>query len=378
MTCQSGMPTAAATAIYDMLDHCARVKPGEEILILAQVDGLHGGDNMVDEDAVDWIQSCVHSRGAHASVLWIDEPVTPHAWRFPPIVKAAMLGCDTLINTSFDLVVEENLEFRAFIAEHKIKMVRNFATTSALLCTKWAQTPQEVLSEIRYQASRPFVPGQPYVLTDENGTHLEGIVSNSDKDYGPPDMPYSTRREEDGYYLPWPEWVHPPVNTLETSGVFIFDAMLSWWSRYMGLPPYLENPIELVVENSRIVDIKGKDEAEALRRFLAEMEQKVGELVYEFSVFHFGVHPYAEVSPHECPNILHRRVIEHSHSSNIHAHIGSAPANENYPYWMHATADIRKPTLKVGDTLVHDRGHLLALDHPGVKAVAEKYPGRPS
>ena len=226
MSGPAGAPRAASISIGDMLDNCAKVKPGEEILILAQLDGLYGGDNMVDEQAIAWIQSAVRSRGAHASVLWIDEPVTPHAWRIPPIVKAAMLGCDTLINTSFDLVVEEHLEFREFIAEHRIKMVRNFATTSALLCTEWAQTPHELVSEIRYQASRPFVPGRPYTLTDENGTHLEGTITESSNDKGPPDMPYSTRRDEDGYYLPWPEWVHPPVNTVGTSGVFIFDCML--------------------------------------------------------------------------------------------------------------------------------------------------------
>ena len=44
---------------------------------------------------------------------------------------------------------------------------------------------------------------------------------------------------------------------------------------------------------------------------------------------------------------------------------------------MHVTGDIRHPSLKVGDTVVYDNGHLTALDSPGVKAVQAKYPGRP-
>jgi len=28
--------------------------------------------------------------GAHASVLWIDEPAKPHAWRIPPVYMAAL------------------------------------------------------------------------------------------------------------------------------------------------------------------------------------------------------------------------------------------------------------------------------------------------
>jgi hypothetical protein len=44
---------------------------------------------------------------------------------------------------------------------------------------------------------------------------------------------------------------------------------------------------------------------------------------------------------------------------------------------MHCAGDIRRPSLVVGETVVCDRGHLTALADPGVRAVAEKYPGRP-
>jgi hypothetical protein len=133
----------------------------------------------------------------------------------------------------------------------------------------------------------------------------------------------------------------------------------------------------LVIENNRIKAIEGGAEAVALKRFLEDMKPRVGDGVYDFNAFHFGVHPQAVVAPHQCPNDLHRRIIEHSHSCNLHVHIGAPPSNETYPYWMHITGDIRCPSLKVGDTVVYDNGHLTALDSPGVKAVAAKYPGRP-
>jgi hypothetical protein len=74
---------------------------------------------------------------------------------------------------------------------------------------------------------------------------------------------------------------------------------------------------------------------------------------------------------------LYRRLIEHSHSSNIHVHVGSAPSNPKYPYWPHITGDIRNATLKVADTLVYDKGYLTFLNDPGVIEVAQRYPGRP-
>ena len=72
MTTMQGIPSGASIAIDDMLDKCAQIEEGQEVLILAQIDGLYGGDNLVDEQTVSWIQAAVQNRGANASVLWID------------------------------------------------------------------------------------------------------------------------------------------------------------------------------------------------------------------------------------------------------------------------------------------------------------------
>jgi hypothetical protein len=151
-TTQQGIPKGAAVAINDLLDHCAKIQAGQQVVLMAHIDGLYGGDNLVDEKAISWIQSAIQLRGANASVLWIDEQAKPHAWRLPPVVKAALAVCDVFINHSFDIVFEEMMELKQFVWERKIIMVRNFATTAPLLCTAWAQTPHELVSEIRYQA----------------------------------------------------------------------------------------------------------------------------------------------------------------------------------------------------------------------------------
>jgi hypothetical protein len=236
-----------------------------------------------------------------------------------------MSACDVLINHSFDIVTEEMLELRQVTQSNKLRLVRNFATTAPLLCTAWAQTPHELVSEIRYQASLPFKEGLTWQLTHDNGTHLEGMINPPYNPNHPWFITYSTRREEAGSYRPWPEWVHPPVRLRDVYGVFIFDRMLSWWSRYIGISPYFNKPIRLTIENCRITKIEGDDEADALRRFLASMRERLGDGVYDFNCLHFGVHPQAAVGPHQCPNILYRRLIEHSHSSNIHVHIGAPP-----------------------------------------------------
>jgi hypothetical protein len=371
------IPEPAAISIDDMLDCCAKISPGQEVLILAYADGLHGGDNLVDQEAMAWIQTAIQMRGARASVLWADERPTVHKWRFPPVVKAAMAASDLMINNTLDLSFEELIEFKQFTWTEKKLFVRNFATTSSLLCTKWAQTPYELVSEIRYQAALLIEVGAAWQLTDANGTHLEGTVLPAFDPHHPWFTTYAVRREEAGYYRPWPEWVLPPIRLAGTSGVFVFDRMLSWWSRHIGISPYFDKPIRLRIEDNRITKIEGGKEAEALRHFLASLQDRVGKDAYNFNALHFGVHPNASVDAHECPSILYRRLIEHSHSSNIHVHLGVPELTKEYPYWVHITGDIRTATFKVGDTVVHDQGRLAALDHPSVGAVAAKYPGRP-
>ena len=365
----------AMNAINDLLDNCLEIKFGDEVVIASHVDGLYGGDNLVDVEAVNWIQQAVQARGANPSILWIDEPAPMHKWRVPPVFMAALKASDVFINNSFDLTIEELKIIQEAATEHNVRLGRNFATTAGLLNSPWAQTPYELVSEIRYQACLPFGKGEmPYEISDENGSHIEGMVL-------PPSHPrfptYTRRRNEGPGYRPFPEWVFPPINVSDTNGTVVFDRMLSWWSRYIGISPVFKDPITLTIENNHIISIDGKDEASALRIFLRSMESKLGPDVYNFPEIHSGVHPQASVAPQNCDHPLVQRIVDHSAAYNIHFHIGAPWPRPEYPYWLHITGDLQHATWRVGDKLVHDKGHLTALDHPEVKAIAAKYPARP-
>lgn len=380
MAANVGIPESALIPLMDMVDNCARVKPGQEVLILAQKDGLYGGDNLVDEEAVSWISTVVSTRGAHATIMWIDEPHILHKWRYNPVVKAAVAAADVMINLSADLVTEEMSEFRDHLEECNTWMVRMFPCTTDLLMTEWAQTPYELVTMIRHVSSKPFMNHeQPpkFVMTDPNGTHLEGYTLDPTKREGIPGMAYNSWRHEASHYLPFPDWCHPPINCKDVNGVFNFNCMLSWWSRYMDIQPEWETPISITVENSRMVDIKGGYEAGQLRRLLKDLESKVGDGIYKFDTFHFGSHPNARVEKYQCPNDRFRRIIDHSHTCNLHVHIGSAGALPNYYYYPHITGDVRNADLTVGGVKVYDKGWLCCLDDPEVRAVEAKYPGRP-
>ena len=90
MSHQLGIPKGGTDLAHQMVDNDAQIKPGMEVVILAHTDVLYGSDNLVDEQAVDWMQAVVQSRGANCSILWIDEQMKENGWRMPPVVKGAI------------------------------------------------------------------------------------------------------------------------------------------------------------------------------------------------------------------------------------------------------------------------------------------------
>ena len=148
------IPSKAATTVNDLLDNCACVQAGQNVLILAANDGLRGGANIVDEATVGWIEAGVRERGADARVMWVDMPerqtviwpgiaTRDTVWRIPAEVKAAMKEADLLISHVFDLSSEEHIkELPEILREIELPMVRNMASTAPLLMTDWARTPR--------------------------------------------------------------------------------------------------------------------------------------------------------------------------------------------------------------------------------------------
>ena len=93
-----GIPKGVAIAIDDLVDNCAEIKEGQEVVLQAHVDGTCGGDNLVDPQVLSWLQAAIQRRGANVSMLWIDEPFgPPHEWRLPRIFMAALEACDVII-----------------------------------------------------------------------------------------------------------------------------------------------------------------------------------------------------------------------------------------------------------------------------------------
>ncbi|MGH7888705.1 MAG: hypothetical protein ACREPG_12625, partial [Candidatus Binatia bacterium] len=219
------IPKQAAIAVADMIDNCAKVKPGMHVLLVAANDGVYGGINIVDSEVIAWLHAGIVARGADATVVWCDLPIRPtvlwgdgadpgKAWRVPKIVAGAMKSADCIISNAVDLTFEEELRETADILEEfNIPYARNMATTASLLTSNWGLTPYELVSEIRIQANALAVPGAKWVMTHPNGSHVEGFVVKPDDmdDYG--------HYRDIGVYRPFPEGVWSSIKARDAEGV---------------------------------------------------------------------------------------------------------------------------------------------------------------
>jgi len=205
------IPRGAAIAIDDLLDHCAEIKAGQEVVLLAHIDGTCGGDNLVDPQVISWLQAAVQHRGANPSVLWIDEPDKPHAWRIPPVYMAALAASDVFISHSFDLTTEEFYAIRETAVEHHVTLVRNFATNA--VASQYGLGPDTLragvpdsLSGCHRFSGRIAVPVDGMKMGHTWKAPLPRAWVR-----GLRPRAYTDWRKDGLSYRPFPEWVYPLI-----------------------------------------------------------------------------------------------------------------------------------------------------------------------
>jgi len=369
------IPQRAAIAVADMLDNCVQVQPGQHIVLLGALDGLHGGRNLVDEQAINWIAAGVQQRRAHPTIIWADMPLHPDAywsrtsddvpaWDLPPVVKSALASADVVIGQVADLWQEgESIKMFDMLRERRVPYVFNLATTAPLLASAFCLTPWELAAEIRVQAAKVVPAGASWTITHPNGTHVRGTVLRGAE---------NTRVRHTKY----PEGVFPSLASDDVEGDLLFDSTGPHWARHIGLPHSFSAPVRITIEQGKMKDIRG-GEAETLRDFYKALSRHLGGNAYAVRGFHGGCHPHASVSERECPDGSYRAFIEHHNATNVHLHLGDSQKNRDYPFNVHISAELPGATVKIGEHIVYENGRMPAFDHPEVQKIVARYPNRP-
>ena len=357
--------------VNDMLVNCGRVEAGQKVLIVAALDGLAGGHNIVDRETVELIFNGAQRLQAEPCVLWMDmTQAGAQKVGVPSILEHAIAGSDIVIALAQDLSWEENTDFRDILRANKVPVLRNMATTVAMLSSPWGQFPYELVAQIRFAIGSAMEEGAKFTIDHENGTSLEGMLAAPPK--GSSFSSYTQRRTNDLYH-PFPEGVYVPMATEGVKGELVFDSMMPSAAYYMGLPYRFSEEIKFTIEDRFVRRIEGGAEAKTLEAFLAAASQEFGEEVYDTRAFHGGVHPYASLSPVQCRNELYREFVEHHHIGSLHFHLASNVKRKDIGHRMQFTSEVRGTTFKVNGVDVLAAGESSALQDAGVLEVASRY-----
>lgn len=358
--------------VNDMLDKCGHIQAGHNVLIVAAMDGLAGGHNIVDREVVDLIFNGALRLKAKPSVLWLDMSQDYGADKVavPSIMEHALKGADIVVCLVQDLSWEENSDFRDMLRAAKVPVIRQMATTIGMLSSPWAQMPYEIVAQIRFVTGSMMRPGAKFSITHDNGTNIEGTIAL------PPQSSsfrsFVQRRNTD-LYRPFPEGVYVPMSTETVDGELVFESLMPIAADYVGLPFKFKQGIKLTVKDRMVRKIDGGAEAKALDKFLAAAAKEYGDDVYCASGFHGGVHPYAILSPDTCPSEGYREFIEHHHISSVHFHLANSVKRRDNHHRLQFTCEVRGTTFKVDGKDVLSKGNASVLRDPSVLEVAARY-----
>ena len=368
----TGESNVLQSVVNDMLVNCGHVQAGQNVLIVAALDGLAGGHNIVDRETVDLIFNGAQRLKARPSVLWLDmtQDYAADKISVPPILEHAIKGTDIVVCLVQDLSWEENSHFRDILRANKVPVIRQMATTIGMLSSPWGQLPYEIVAQIRYATGSMMKEGGKFSITHENGTNIEGTIalppnSSSFRSF--------TQWRKTDLYRPFPEGVYVPMTAGTVDGQLVFDSLMPVAADYIGLPFRFSRGIKLTVKDRFVQRIEGGPEAKALEKFLVAASKEFGDEVYQASGFHGGVHPYATLSPDSCRSEGYREFVEHHHISSVHFHLAGSVQRQDIHQRLQLTCEVRGTTFKVDGKYILTNGKPAALRDPGVLEVASRY-----
>ena len=319
----------------NLLDYVS-LGAGEYVLLLAE-HSVHAG-------LIGAISSAATLRGGDVSVLYVD-PWKPGGMGTAdpsPIVVAAWEAADVVISCAWWSEVHTGPLFFTELRRlgSRLAAVHQAATLGAF--TTGARFPPEIFYEIKSRVLDRVVGSSEIRVTTTHGTDIRFARMRFDTDNGP--------LEEPGSWSPFP---YGGVNWYpdDTSGTVMIEECT-----VTGVPT---DPLTLVLDSNRVVDITGGIEARDLELFSPGG--------YYMRHAFIGLNPKVRVKG--APQFEREK-----HAGAFYFGIDSLDAADRAgPGRAHCDCQFDRPTITVDGKLLVDRGRLMTLDHPSVRDTAARY-----
>jgi hypothetical protein len=354
------------------------LKPGERVLMIT--------DSTVNPIMEQGFQEAIRDAGGHVDIVTlegyplledpidlVDGPNTSN-W-YPQWVWDAAKSADVLLCLAFfKFPHTPNLPWGrdAYAAPWRIngRAIQWELPPDMLLCPALTY-PLEVWDAIDESFYQMMAGSKRVEITEDNGTHLSWDLTQDDWKAiegrrGDEDGPAAALPYVQGHlFIPFPR-------SLKFEGEIVINSLT-----FGGPVPNTK----LTVDGRRVTQVDGNNHfADRLRETFETYKDQTwkglpGPGANWISTFAACTNPKFRRSPNwestRGSARVHTWCLGHRRSGFLHASVGAALENENSKLIRHF--DMAFPNLTMDGRPVIQEGHLLALDDPKVRAIAEKY-----
>lgn len=248
-----------------VINTCAGVREGEQVLIVTELSRLSIAEALTSE---------AYRAGAEPAIC-IMQPRSQDSEEPPKEIAAAMKASDVFISVVGKSITHTQAVKSAIAEGSRGLVLTHF--TEEMMIHGGIEGDFETLKPVCIGMAQAMAGSEKIILTSPSGTHLE----------------YSARGRrgnhlycmvEKGQFSTLPT-VEANVSPLEgtANGVIVADASIP----YIGIG-VLEEPVKLLVENGRIVDISGGRQAKMLAD---DLKAKNDPNVYNIAEHGVGLNP---------------------------------------------------------------------------------------
>ncbi|HZT06193.1 MAG TPA: hypothetical protein VFC51_04125 [Chloroflexota bacterium] len=354
------------------------LKPGERVLMIT--------DSTISPILPEAFQEAIRDAGGHVDVInlegyplladptdLVDGPNTSR-W-FPDWTWEAAKSADVLLCLAFfKFPHTPNLPWgrrNTYAAKWRLNgRAIQWELPPDMVLAPSLTYPLEVWDAIDETLYRQIANGRRVEITEDNGTHLTWDLTPEDwasiEGRGDEEGPNSALPYVPGHlFIPFPK-------SLRFEGQIVINSLT------FGGPV---DPTRLTVEGRRVTEVQGSGHfADRLRETFETYKDKTyeglpGPGANWISTFAACTNPKFRRSPNfestRGSARVHSWCLGHRRSGFLHASVGAALENENSKLIRHF--DMMFPNLYVDGKPVIEDGHLLALDDPTVRQVAERF-----
>lgn len=306
-----------------VVEECLDVRPDEEVLIIT--DGRK-------TDVALSIATAVEAAGA-TPVTSIMPLLDSHGNEPPDVIAEGMISADVAFTCTTHAITHTHARLEAAESGTRIGILRS-VTEDMMVEGAMSIDFEEVRR--RTEAVRKVLNDASYAhVTSDKGTDiefsLEGVDAFSLDGYFHEEYGFAT-------LPPGESPTHPVEGT--ANGTIVFDVSMDNIGQ-------LSEPITLDVEDGFVREVRGGSEADELRNIIEANDDNAGNLA-EFAI---GTNPKAK--------LIGNLAEDKKRAGTVHFAVGDNESlGGSLKSDIHLDGVIRRPTVRLDDTVIVDNGHL--------------------